>query len=486
MSELALIDEVLDRLTAPGQGVSDWQAWADDPLYFITTYCRIYDPELGDWAPFDLWPAQADVLRQLEDNQLLIALKARQLGMTWLMLAYALWQALFRPIATALLFSKRDDEAVYLLSDERLMGMYELLPDWIKAKAQLTNRSAHILRFSNGSTIRAFPTTSGDTYTATFALVDEADLVPDLDRMLRSVRPTIDAGGKLVLLSRADKSRPNSAFKKIYRAAKQRSNNFAAVFLPWFVHPKRDTAWYEAQCKDAQENTGALDYIHEQYPATDAEALAPATLDKRIPAVWLQACYTELPPLANLPPSAPTYDGLTYFKRPEPGRRYAIGADCAEGLRASDDSTSYVLTADTAEVVAELVGKLSPATHASQTLKLSQFYNDAPVLPENNNHGHAFILWFGENGHGGRIARGHDDKAGWTSSARGKMLMYDRVAEMVKDEACMIHDLETYNQLASIEKNTLRAPGGEFDDMADGFALACMATYEPEIEVWSF
>jgi len=55
--------------------------------------------------------------------------------------------------------------------------------------------AARTWALANGSVARAFPTNAGDSYTATLAIVDEADLVPDLDRLMRSVKPTIDAGG---------------------------------------------------------------------------------------------------------------------------------------------------------------------------------------------------------------------------------------------------------------------------------------------------
>ncbi|MEK7874032.1 MAG: CoA transferase, partial [Chloroflexota bacterium] len=48
-------------------------------------------------------------------------LKARQLGMTWLCLAYGLWQMMFKPIAKPLVFSRTEDDAMYLLGVERLL-----------------------------------------------------------------------------------------------------------------------------------------------------------------------------------------------------------------------------------------------------------------------------------------------------------------------------------------------------------------------------
>ncbi len=56
----------------------------------------------------------------------LVILKARQLGISWLCLSYALWLMLFQAPATILLFSLREEEAKELLW--RLRGMYERLP----------------------------------------------------------------------------------------------------------------------------------------------------------------------------------------------------------------------------------------------------------------------------------------------------------------------------------------------------------------------
>ena len=146
------------------------------------------------------------------------------------MLAFALWLMLFQPIATVLLFSRRDEEATDLLA-VRLRGMYDRLPDWLKVQGFTTDND-HEWALSNGSRALAFPTTAGDSYTATLVVVDEADLCPDLDRQMRSVKPAIDAGGRMILLSRADKSKPESAFKRLYRAALQGPTDWVPVFLP--------------------------------------------------------------------------------------------------------------------------------------------------------------------------------------------------------------------------------------------------------------
>ena len=86
------------------------------PAYFLDTYVYIYDAVSGEWVPFRLWPAQIETVETIAVNRLMVILKARQLGLTWLVLGFALWLILFHPAATVLLFSRRDDEATDLLA----------------------------------------------------------------------------------------------------------------------------------------------------------------------------------------------------------------------------------------------------------------------------------------------------------------------------------------------------------------------------------
>src|SRR6516164_4914059 len=216
--------------------------------YFLDRYGHIYDAVSADWVPFRLWPAQFQALDTIVAQRLTVILKARQLGLTWLVLGYALWLILLHPAVTVLLFSRRDDEAADLLGT-RLRGLYERLPAWLRVQSFVVDND-HEWQLSNGSRVLAFPTTAGDSYTASLVIVDEADLVPDLDRLMRSVKPTIDGGGQMVLLSRSDKGKPQSEFKRIYRAARQGPSAWQGVFLPWHARPDRDRAWYEGQQAD--------------------------------------------------------------------------------------------------------------------------------------------------------------------------------------------------------------------------------------------
>lgn len=445
---------------------------AESEAYFVSTYVWIYDNESAAWIRFGLWPEQRGALELMGSAQQTVFLKARQLGLSWLSLSKILHECQFRPISSANIFSLRENEAAYLLGRERFRGMWERLP--VPLRSPITSDNVTHLGFANGSHVRAFPTTAGDSYAATLALVDEADLVPDLNRLLRRVKPSIDAGGRIMLVSRADKANPESEFKRIYRAAKAGKTDWKAMFLPWHVRPGRTPEWYAAQCRDALANTGSLDDVHEQYPATDAEALAPRSLDKRLPAAWLQACYveSELIPLESLP-DAPAIAELVIYEPPQPGRRYVLGCDPAEGLPGGDDTAMVVLAKDTGEQVAECVGKLEPKRVTPTAVsQIAAYYNDAECMIERNNHGHAVIA--GCEAARTRLLRGADDRPGWVSSILGKTTMYDTAADAVKNHETVIRSFAAFTQLASIDREKLEAPKGQHDDVAVAYCLAIL------------
>lgn len=450
----------------------EWLKCTRSAAYFIDKYCYIYDATESKWIPFKLWPAQVDILNDLVANRLNVILKARQLGLTWLVLCYILWRMLFHPSFTAMLFSRREVESIYLLSSERLRGVYKRLPEWMQAKEILTDAS-HAWQLSNGSVAYAFPTTAGDSYTASFVFVDEADLVPDLAALMNAVKPTIDGGGGMTLLSRVDKDTPSSIFKKTYLAARAKKTPWKANFLPWWVRPGRDEVWYEEQKADILYRTTSLDDLYQQYPATDEEALKPPTLDRRLPWAWLNRCYKPEEPLdeSEVEVSVPF---LKVWRKPVYAEEYVIGGDPAEGNPTSDDSVAHILAVSSGEQVATLAGKIEPGMFADYLTLLATWYNHAVILPERNNHGHAVILSL-RDVHNIDCVKGLDGAEGWQTNGKSKAIAYTHAAESFRDQETIIHDEDTLNQLASIGGSTLAAPEGSHDDYAVAYVLALLA-----------
>lgn len=449
----------------------------EDVAYFVANYCYIDDKADGTTFKFDLWPDQRKVLTTFCSSKQVAVLKARQVGLTWLALCYALYIMMFKPGVTVLLFSLRDEEAMELLS--RLKRMYYRLPTFLRCKTVIGD-DAHDFMLGNNSQAKAFPTGRGDSYTAALAIFDEADIVPEKmqRQMITSVKPTIDAGGQLFLISKADKQKPMSLFKTVYNEAKRGGSEWKHAFLPWYSKPSRTQDWYDQEKSDMNRLTGSDDMFFENYPESDIQALAPASLDKRIPNEWLQKCYQEiLVPTIVLPPLR-HINGLKIYKEPVPSRKYVIGADPAEGNPTSDYSALVVLDYTTGEEIASLNAKLTPKRLAQFIIDINKVYNKAKVLVERNNHGHAVILFIQENVEDGGnkiLLSGMDGKVGWLESSKSKSMLYDTTTETIRERDTLIHTPELYNQLTLIEGDTLSAPEPMHDDLAMAYVLALKA-----------
>lgn len=476
----------------------------DDPnssfgiLYFIEQYGRILDNVARAWIPFQLWQTdpgpydnQVTIALKLRTGKRHCILKSRQLGLTWLVIAVFLWQMLFYPIVTVLFISRGEAEAKETL--ERMKGMYRQLPLWMRAEEEPTSNKTE-WRLSNGSSARALSTRKGDSYSSTHVLVDEAALIHeagiDLSDVLLKVEPTVGQSGMLILLSKADKDQPNGTFANMYRASQKGESSFTPSFVPYYVHPDRTDEWYETQRKDSLAIDGSLDSIHESYPATPEEALAPKSSSKRLPHTLISRCYEPLEPLVRihgaeaywrdneiLSSDVPMIHGLCIYQLPDDKYRYLIIIDPAEGGGDSDDSAVIVLRLDNKEEVATLAIKAEPADISYHADRLAHFYGNAYAIHERNNHGHAVKLWFDDHSDFNLLPGWDfkDDKPGWLSNSFGKHLGYDKLAETMSLSDCIIHDADTYSQLSSIERATLRAPKSEPDDRAVCFMIGVAA-----------
>jgi hypothetical protein len=79
---------------------AEWSKCRRWPAYFLERWGQVYDATARVWLSFGLWPAQRDVLIDLEQHRLMVILKARQLRLSWLVVGWALWLMLFQPAAT--------------------------------------------------------------------------------------------------------------------------------------------------------------------------------------------------------------------------------------------------------------------------------------------------------------------------------------------------------------------------------------------------
>ena len=250
--------------------------------------------------PFELWPAQRDVLQALQNVAQIIILKARQLGITWLVLAYALYLCIFHDNKTVIVISKDQDAANETV--RRVRGMFTRLKT--RPHAIVIDNVGEVA-WSNGSRIKAFASSSdaGSSFTGSLLILDELAKNPKADEIYTSAKPTIDDGGRVVILSTA-KGKDN-LFHRLWVKATEGANNLKAIFVSWRARPGRDEAWY------ARTAAGAVSMAHhmQEYPATPAEAFQALGDTPFLQSIaWWDACQEALPPLTRAEPMVVALD----------------------------------------------------------------------------------------------------------------------------------------------------------------------------------
>lgn len=251
------------------------------PHLFIPR-CRIRPAEGGMPIPFALWEAQTEVLDDFLLHDRIVVLKARQLGLSWESLAYALWLASCNTGQTVLIINQGQREAAELL--ERIKFMHRELPDDLQA-APGRDRFDQIDFPEMDSRILSLPAGphAGSGLTATLVIMDEWAKLAHAESIFTAVMPTLSAGGKWIGISTAEGY--NNLFAQVWGDAVKGINEFHPIFLPWNAHPDRDEAWYDRTRRNFPNPRRFLS----QYPETHQEAF-------QLPG---DACFEEFDPFEH-------------------------------------------------------------------------------------------------------------------------------------------------------------------------------------------
>lgn len=220
--------------------------------------------------PFALWPAQREVLDTLVRERLVVFLKARQLGISWLVCGLVHYLCTLWDGQPWLLLSRGQLEANELTRRIQLLHREHadaaLLPRLVKENL---SESA----WENGSRAVSLAATkdAGRSFTAAGVVLDEWAFMTWGREVLASVKPTIDAGGKLILISSADGI--GTDYHRFWQSARGGRAGYTAIFLPWTARPERGPEWRAAKLLEAN---GDVASVKREYPENDDEAFIAA------------------------------------------------------------------------------------------------------------------------------------------------------------------------------------------------------------------
>lgn len=417
--------------------------------YFIQTYGKTIDPTTGV-RPFWLFNFQVSVLANLLSYWATFILKPRQMGLTWLVCAYALWVANFHPSKNVLIISITDDFAKRAL--RRVQFMYRNLPPFLRVGMEApgeergTIGNDHEIRFANGSSIRSNPSSpsAGRGEPASLLILDEVCFIRWIDDIVGAALPTLSTGGQVIALTSAGNVGAWGHSECLKAAAGDSA--FKLLRLYWTDYPTRDDAWHAAQ----EKLLGPVRCAQE----VDCQFLSAGTPFFDIAALrdledWLHA--------NRVRPLDLQHDReLIIFETPQSGMSYTIGADTATGYGFSGQA-AYAIETTTGRQVAEYKGKLGIDAYAGLLNQLGRYYNGANLAVERNNTGRAVLVHLRDILNYPNLyeyvdpmtGETDDREPGWETNSSSRPMILDNVESLVRcgPEESGIRSLRTLNQM---------------------------------------
>jgi hypothetical protein len=197
-----------------------WEHCARDPEYFIFGgFVRTFDEHDTEnrRKPFPRKKYLYRALQHIHDTKIgdVCAIsKSRQMLITWLMCAYAVWEARFHEHSRVMIQSKKADDAYALVYrnnwyQPRCGFIERALPPWLRLRGTKGIRGELI--YPNGSSIWGIPQGPDmfRSYTATLVICDEACFQPEFEDAYKAALPMCKggsgstSGGRIVLVTTA-------------------------------------------------------------------------------------------------------------------------------------------------------------------------------------------------------------------------------------------------------------------------------------------
>lgn len=473
-------------------------------LHFVLNYCWIEDKETSQPIQFKLWASQRRILKAFLTAYRLIILKARQLGLTWLCAAYALWLCITKPLQLVVVISAKEDWAIEFL--DRVKFILDRLPDWMIP--EVTKRTGQTLEFRhNGnllSTIKSLATTpeGAQSKTPTLLILDETARNRYIKEIWAASKPGIDvAKGRIILISNSIKDGVGWGWTRdIFTKSMLKVNDFVRIFMPWWDRPGRSTEIvYDEDTKTEipffikQQKDEGMDEedISQHYPSTEQEAISAMlgsyfgkTLAKYQPHEGEKG-FLEVQEDGKLNFIPDRKGILEIWEHPEINAdyRYSVGSDISEGLGQSY-SVAYVYDRLTKKLVAKMrSNRIEADIWADKLIELSKYYGNAYIAPERNGAGittiqrliEKYVSYLFYREVPGKIKGQYVNEYGWQETNANKHILaadlktYFRTVFL--DVPCGIL-LDECSTFIRHENGKLEHEEGKFDDCVIGAALA--------------
>lgn len=459
------------NLKKPGQAIAwdpvqtqEWIKCAMDPIYFAEKYIKIVHVDHG-FIDIELYDYQKEIILKSMKNRRVAVVTSRQAGKTTTATVLILHYVLFNSYKRVALLANKGDAAREIL--ERIKLAYEALPDWMQQGIKRWN--AGDISLENGSSIIAAATTSSSIRgkSCSYIYIDETAFVENWDEFFQAVYPTISSGKTTRILYT---STPNGLnhFYKTCVGAREGTNGYEFVEVPWQRVPGRDLEWHK-------DTLAAMDFDTEKF-AQEFECEFQGSSGTLISGAVLK----------NLVPKTPIHqhDGLKMYKEPDVTKRYVMTVDVSQG-KGLDYSTFQIIDITKMpydQVCSYRNNLIAPFDFAELINRISKMYNNTTILVELNDVGGSVAdalyndyecdnLIFTESAgaRGKRISAGFgkNTEKGIRVSKTVKGLGCSLLKLLVEQYQLVINDWDTINELSRFSRkaNSYEAEPGAHDDL---------------------
>ena len=438
-----------------------------DPTHFFNKYVKIQHPTKGT-IPFKTYKFQDECVEHFREERFNIVLKSRQLGLSTISAAYAAWLAIFYKDKNILVIATKLSVAQNFI--RKVKFVLHSMPNWLLLP-EIVNNNKQALEFSNGSTIKAIPTSedAGRSEALSLLIVDEAAFVRNFDTIWTGLYPTLSTGGRAIVLST-----PNGVggqYYDLWMKAKSGENVFNPIKLPWDVHPDRDAEWFAEETKNMSTKQIAQE-LRCDFQASGETFLQAEDIEH------FRQMIKE--PIERWGPDMNAW----IWNYPLSSKKYVISADVSRG-DASDYSTFHVIDTELSTVVCEYRGKLPPDRFAQVLAEAGRRYNNATICPESNSYGYAVIMKLRDIDYkniyfenekdyyaflygGGDIA-----KAGFSTQAKSRNMILTKLEEVLRTKQIRVHSSRFYEEMKTFvwEGKKAQARKGANDDLIMSLAI---------------
>lgn len=467
-------------------------------------------PDAAGSVTRGLRPEQVEVIRALETHQNVLVLKARQLGVTTVVLAWLFLQALFSRDAYNVLSLAHDEEGMRRMNSMLSLFLEQLLKlgfpiptgDWntelvTVGRSALRQRMAGSRGQGRGFTFQALHATEvgfwprGSSATGKKA----TDAHGADDDAWAAVNSTIHEQEHVRVVVESTAESPVGVFHRLVKTART-SDEWKFLFFAWFTYPA-----YRRKLPMGWEATDDETELAELY-GLDEEQLAwrrYMIIDKgfglerfrrEYPTTWeepfllAEGMWHNTENLNRMLAGIPTTalnqkDGLRVYMQPEPGRMYYIGADPSGGV-GRDEAAFVVLRDDWSTVAVFSHSRVGPLQFANVVAEVAALYNRARVLTEKNNYGAAVLKRLRDLGANLWVDLSGKD---WWTDTQNKLQLASFCREQVDDGYVELLDPLLISQMMTIREQRVGVVGADPGSHDDLWWCLCLALWNARLAV---